>query len=855
PDVDAIHGLQSVIGIAQETTNSQNMRSTIGTLTDIYSFLRLFFARASDAYSYVNGHKMVQQSVDQIESQLLDQFASQTIIILAPLVQGRKGHYRELFAQLYKKNFSQVRINGVITPIVPQMYLDRYKIHNIELVIEKIEVSHNRRKYLKEALDQALYHGKGKLLVQAVRSGQVHYYSRFLMDPTTGISYASPSPNTFSFNSQYGACEQCKGFGQVSMRNIHALIPDKNLSVKEGAIIPLGPYKKTKVFATIESFLTMRGYSMDAPLSTLPEELIEEILYGSDANKEMGPNIVEKLAKLAGKSTKEIVEQYQTCPSCDGTRLQKQSLHFKIYDKNIAELSRMNLEDLYNWFKLLPKHLTDRQKKIGREIIKEIKRKLSILLEMGLHYLNLDRSLQTLSGGEIRRIRLATQIGTQENHLVGVMYILDEPSIGLHQRDNEKLLKALKQLRDLGNTVLVIEHDRETMLASDYIIEVGPGPGEHGGKIIAFGAPKDFLKKSSVTADYLLNKKEIALPTQRRKGNKHSIQLVGCTGHNLQKISVNLPLGKLIVITGVSGSGKSTLVNQTLLPILKRKINYSVVQPLPYEKVSGTEHIDKVIEIDQAPIGRTSRSNPATYTGIFTLIRNFFVQLPQSKIRGYKPGRFSFNVKGGSCHQCKGAGVQTIEMDFLPSMHVSCETCRGRRYNRETLEVHYKGKSIADILEMTVDKALSFFEHHPQIARKIETLADVGLAYITLGQLATTLSGGEAQRVKLATELSKKSTGKTLYILDEPTTGLHFQDIAKLLDIINKLADKGNTVIIIEHNLDVIKIADHIIDLGPEAGEGGGHIVAEGTPEEVAHVAGSYTGHFLAKEIGIMLNK
>lgn len=852
-DVDEITGLQAPIGIAQETTTNRNLRSTIGTLTDIYAYLRLLYARIGEAYSYLSGEKMSDRSAAEIEEEIIKQFTGQKIMILAPIVQGRKGHYQELFTQLQKKKFEYVRVNKVITPLMPNMYLDRYKTHDIDLVIQKsIKVDPHDPHLLRENLALALRYGRGSLMVKTQKD-RFLYFSRSLMDPKTGLAYPDPSPNTFSFNSKYGACPECQGFGEIPTRSVEPFILDEKLTIAQGAIAPLGPLKKHFFFTLLKEFLTKKGYSLDTPISKLPEEIMMEIIYGT-AQKEGKTLQTTILEWLERKWTKQRVEEFiaaqrQPCPSCKGARLQREALHFKVGGQNIAQLSNMNLAALDAWLTDLPPQLTEKQKKIGHDLLKAIQKRVKLLVDMGLGYLSLDRPLQTLSSGEVRRIRLATQIGTQDRYLVGIMYILDEPSIGLHQRDNERLLVALKSLRDMGNTVMVIEHDKETMLAADYLIEVGPHAGVHGGMIVAAGTPEEFLQKPSLTADFLHGKKEIPIPRRRGKGNRKKILLKGCTGHNLKKVDVAIPLGKLIVVTGVSGSGKSTLINHTLLPLLKRKVAKVPMIALPHTSIEGTEHLDKVIEIDQTPIGRTSRSNPATYTGLFSLIRELFALLPQSKLRGYKVGRFSFNVQGGSCADCKGAGIKLVEMDFLPSMRVTCETCRGRRYNRETLQVQYKGKSIADVLNMTVSKALAFFADHPRIVSYLQTLEEVGLGYIQLGQYALSLSGGEGQRIKLSSELHKKSTGKTFYILDEPTTGLHFEDVAKLIKILQRLVAKGNTVLIIEHNMDVIKVADHLIDLGPEAGEEGGQIIAEGTPEEVARVQASHTGRFLAEEL------
>jgi excinuclease ABC subunit A len=863
PDVDKINGLSPVIAIEQKTT-SRNPRSTVGTMTEIYDYLRLLFARASDAYSYLSGEKMIKQTDEQIQSHILQQFIGQQITLLAPVVKGRKGHYRELFQQIRQLGFSKVRIDGTIRPVVAKMQLDRYKTHDIEIVIDRLVVDLEDKQRIRDSLNTALKHGKGTVMLQE-DTGKLHYFSRALMDPVTGLSYDEPAPNTFSFNSPYGACPTCEGLGSITEVNINALIPDKTLSIAQGAIIPLESKDNNITFKQVTALLKVHELTIETPIQELPELVLQAILYGTDAPIEIESakypgttwdtsfsGIVDFITKQQEKSSEKsssVPESYNhtiLCPDCHGARLQKTALHFRIADKNIAQLAEMDMQQLYDWFEQLEPKLSQRQKQIASELIKEIKKRIRFILDVGLYYLQLTRPLTTLSGGEAQRIRLATQIGTQ---LVGVLYILDEPSIGLHQRDNMRLIKALKDLRDLGNSVIVVEHDKDMMLHSDYILDIGPGAGIHGGQVVAAGTPEEFLTQPSSTADFLTGKRQIVVPKHLRKGNGPLITLAGCTGNNLKEVTLTIPLGKMVCITGVSGSGKSSLIHETLVPILKNRLYKSHHTALPYQTIAGTENLDKVIEIDQKPIGRTPRSNPATYTGVFTEIRTLFTLLPESKIRGYQPGRFSFNVKGGRCETCQGAGMKVIEMDFLPDVQVHCETCQGKRYNRQTLEVQYKGKSIADVLDMTISNAVEFFEKHHRILRPIQTLADVGLGYITLGQHATTLSGGEAQRVKLATELAKKDTGKTLYILDEPTTGLHFQDIQHLLDVLNKLVDKGNTVLVIEHNLDMIKTADHIIDLGPEGGKQGGQIMVEGTPEEIIQNDSSYTAQFLRAEL------
>ncbi|MFQ3575929.1 MAG: excinuclease ABC subunit UvrA [Cytophagales bacterium] len=864
PDVDKITGLSPVISIEQKTT-SKNPRSTVGTTTEIYDYLRLLFARAADAYSYVSGKKMQRQSEEQVLEILLNQFNNQKISILSPMVKARKGHYRELFEQIAKAGYLKVRVDGVVMEIQPKMQVDRYKTHDIEVVIDRLLVSQNDRERISQSLSVAMKLGKGMVMVLD-EDAKIHYYSKILVDPENGISYEEPAPNMFSFNSPYGACPTCNGLGTVEEVTEESLIPDSNLSIRAGGIAPLGEQKNNWMFNHINALLKHFGFNISTPIKNLPQEIMDYIIHGVESGKlsngvydylkknnlpafEGIINFVKSHQNSESDKMREWVSQFtapKTCPSCKGARLKKESLFFKLGDKNIAELAQMQLPDLNHFFYKLPEQLSPTQKAIATEVLKEISKRLNLLIEVGLDYLTLDRAMKTLSGGEAQRIRLATQIGTQ---LVGVLYILDEPSIGLHQRDNVKLIKALHDLRDLGNTVLVVEHDKDMMLESDYVIDVGPGAGRHGGNIVAEGKPEDFVKFSTTTSKYLSGDLGFPVPEKRREGNGNYIKLLGCKGNNLKNVNFNLPLGKLVCVTGVSGSGKSTLIHDTLFPLLNRHFFHAKRQAMPYDELLGLEYIDKVIEVDQSPIGRTPRSNPVTYTGVFTEIRNLFAQLPEAKIRGYELGRFSFNVKGGRCEECEGGGVKVISMDFLPDVHVQCTSCKGKRYNRETLEVRFKGKSISDVLDMSVETAMHFFESQPKILRKIQTLYEVGLGYITLGQHATTLSGGEAQRVKLATELSKKDTGKTLYILDEPTTGLHFDDIKKLMDILNKLVDKGNTVLIIEHNLDVIKMADHIIDLGPEGGKGGGVIVCEGTPEKVAKNKSSHTARFLAQEL------
>ncbi|MEP1034432.1 excinuclease ABC subunit UvrA [Ekhidna sp.] len=863
PDVDKIDGLSPVISIEQKTT-SRNPRSTVGTVTEIYDFFRLLYARAGEAYSYLSGKKMTRQSEDQIIDMILKNLDGQKLILLAPVVKGRKGHYRELFVQIRKLGFTKVRVDGAVQDLVPKMQVDRYKTHDIEIVTDRIKVSDKDKKRIRESVNISLRHGDGVMMIQK-EDDEISHFSKNLMDPETGLAYDDPAPNTFSFNSPYGACPECNGLGIIEEISRESVIPDDSLSISRGGIAPLGEYRDIWIFKKIEAILKRNKVNLSTPISKISKEIIDVLLYGDSVPVAVSSvkypgtdwhtkfeGIINFLEKQKDGGTEKIqawVKEFtdtRTCPACDGFRLKKEALHYKIADKHIGELAQMDINSLGEWIENVEEKLNERQLLIATEVLKELRKRVGFLLDVGLDYLNLNRPLKTLSGGEAQRIRLATQIGTQ---LVNVLYILDEPSIGLHQRDNVKLIQALKDLRDLGNTVIVVEHDKDMMMESDEVVDIGPGAGRHGGQIVAKGTPQEFLKLGSSTADYLNGKRRIEIPPKRRLTNGKWLELYGATGHNLKNVDLKLPLGNLILVTGVSGSGKSTLIHETLYPIIRKHLYKSRQEPLPFKKVKGVDHFDKVIEVDQSPIGRTPRSNPATYTGVFSEIRSLFAQLPEAKIRGYKPGRFSFNVKGGRCETCGGGGMRLIEMDFLPDVHVPCETCKGKRYNRETLEVRFKGKSISDVLDMTVSQSVGFFEKQPRIVRKLRTLDEVGLGYISLGQHATTLSGGEAQRVKLATELSKKDTGKTFYILDEPTTGLHFQDIEHLLDVLQKLVDKGNTVLIIEHNMDVIKVADHIIDLGPEGGYAGGQIIAQGTPEEIAMVKKSYTAKFLKEEL------
>lgn len=866
PDVDKINGLSPVISIEQKTT-SRNPRSTVGTVTEIYDFFRLLYARAGEAFSYVTGKKMQKQSEDQIIDSITKNFEGRKVAILAPLVKGRKGHYRELFVQIRKQGFTKVRVDGEVIDITPKMQVDRYKVHDIEVVIDRILVKKEDRQRITDSVKLAMAEGKGIMLLlpynEDNREEQPQFFSKHLMDPEGGIAYDDPAPNIFSFNSPYGACPVCNGLGQIEELTEKGIIPDPELSLTRGAILPLGEYRDIWIFRELEVLLKKTGHSLSTPVKDLPREVLDLILYGSSKLEKMKtPGGVELSFKFEGiinflerqqegsEGTQSWIRDFleiRQCPECNGARLKKESLHFLIDGKNISEVANFDLGQLAKWMEGLEERLSDKQKIIASEVLKEIRKRTGFLLDVGLEYLSLDRPLRTLSGGEAQRIRLATQIGTQ---LTSVLYILDEPSIGLHQRDNMKLISSLKSLRDLGNTVLVVEHDKDMMFHSDYVVDIGPGAGRHGGTVVAAGSPDEFCQSiDSLTAKYLRKEIGIDVPVKRRNGTGNTIVLKEASGNNLRDVTLTIPLGIMISVTGVSGSGKSSLIHDTLFPILNHHFYRSRREPLPYKTVEGLENIDKVIEVDQSPIGRTPRSNPATYTGVFGDIRSLFAQLPEAKIRGYKPGRFSFNVKGGRCEACEGAGLKTIEMDFLPDVHIHCEQCKGKRYNRETLEVRYKGKSISDVLDMTVEQACEFFEHQPVICRKITTLNQVGLGYITLGQQAPTLSGGEAQRVKLATELSKKDTGRTLYILDEPTTGLHFEDIRHLLDVLNKLVDKGNTVLIIEHNMDVIKVSDHVIDLGPEGGSGGGYIISEGTPEQVVKAGKGYTAKFLAEEL------
>jgi excinuclease ABC subunit A len=865
PDVDKIDGLSPVIAIEQKTT-SKNPRSTVGTITEIYDFLRLFYARVADAYSYNTNKLMVKMSEDQIIDAIIKNYKDKTITILAPIVKGRKGHYRELFEQIRKQGYLKVRVDNEVLDLEPKMQVDRYKIHDIEIVVDRIVVNEKERSRVVNAVRTAMKQAKGIIKILDNDKNTDQHFSKFLMCPDTGISYDEPQPNSFSFNSPYGACEQCDGLGYVFEVDEKLLMPNKKLSIAAGGIVALGEYRESWNFQMLKGLGKAMGFTMQTPLEKLSKEALQAILYGTEepipVQMQYGgqtasynvsfQGIVKYLDQQNDRKSddedhdiEEFVQKV-ACPTCNGARLKKESLQFKIDQKNIFELASMDLQTLSKWFDGLEKRLSERQNMIASEILKEIRARIGFLLDVGLEYLNLDRVSKSLSGGEAQRIRLATQIGSQ---LVNVLYILDEPSIGLHQRDNEKLISALKNLRDLGNSILVVEHDKDMIMEADHVIDVGPAAGVHGGQIVAQGTPSQILKSNTITAQYINGERAIEIPKSRRKGNGKSIKLEKATGNNLRNVDLEIPLGKFICVTGVSGSGKSTLINETLYPILNQYIYHSKRKPLAYKAVKGLENVDKVIEIDQTPIGRTPRSNPATYTGVFSDIRNLFVQLPEAKIRGYKPGRFSFNVKGGRCETCEGAGMKVIEMNFLPDVQVLCETCNGKRYNRETLEVRYKGKSIADVLNMSIEEAVPFFENMPQILRKIKTIQDVGLGYITIGQSSVTLSGGEAQRVKLATELSKKDTGKTIYILDEPTTGLHFEDIRILLGVLDELVNRGNTVLVIEHNMDVIKVADHVIDMGPEGGAGGGQIIFTGTPEELAKDKKSYTGKFLKKEM------
>ena len=862
PDVDKITGLSPVISIEQKTTN-RNPRSTVGTTTEVYDYLRLLFARAGTAYSYLSGEKMVKYTEEQVVEMILRDYAGMRIYILAPLVRNRKGHYRELFEQMRRKGFLQVRIDDEVVELTSGMKLDRYKNHNIEVVVDKLAVKSSDEERLRNSVRVAMQQGDGLIMILDNASGKTKYYSKRMMCPVTGIAYKDPAPNIFSFNSPEGACPHCKGLGMINEIDMKKVIPDDSKSIYEGGIAPLGKYKNQLIFWQITALLDKFGYDIKSPIAQLSEEALSEVLYGTLERvripKEIYKTSSDYFTEFEGvvKYLRQIIENDDSasaqkwadqfmgmvqCPQCKGTRLNKEALSYRIWDKNISELAGMDIDQLYDWLGQAPEHMDERQKNIAAEIIKEIRTRLKFMLDVGLEYLSLGRQSTSLSGGENQRIRLATQIGSQ---LVNVLYILDEPSIGLHQRDNDRLIASLKQLRDIGNTVIVVEHDQDMMLAADYIVDIGPKAGRKGGEVVFQGSPDEMLKQHTITADYLNGNKQIKPLDMPRKGSGKSIVVRGASGNNLKHVDVEFPLGKLIVVTGVSGSGKSTLINETLHPILSQHFYRSIKKPMPYDSIEGMEYIDKVVDVDQSPIGRTPRSNPATFTGVFSDIRSLFVGLPEAKIRGYKPGRFSFNVKGGRCEGCSGNGYKTVEMNFLPDVMVPCEVCHGKRYNRETLEVRYKGKSIADVLDMTINQAVEFFDSVPNILQKIKALQDVGLGYIKLGQPSTTLSGGESQRVKLATELSKRDTGKTLYILDEPTTGLHFEDIRILMDIIQKLVDRGNTVIIIEHNLDVIRLADYIIDMGPEGGRNGGTVVATGTPEEIKAIGKGYTAKYL----------
>ncbi len=872
PDVDQITGLSPVISIEQKTTN-KNPRSTVGTTTEVYDYLRLLFARAATAYSYATGEKMVKYTEERVQQMIRTDYNGRRIYILAPLVRQRKGHYRELFENMRRKGYLYVRVDGEILEITRGMKTDRYKNHNIEVVIDKMMVRDTDSERLQKSVQTAMKQGEGVLMIYDADTGAVKNYSKRLMCPTTGMSYADPAPNRFSFNSPEGACERCKGLGVVNEIDLNKVIPDRQLSIHDGAITPLGKYKNQMIFWQIDAILQDYECTLKTPVADIPDEAMNEILYGKLGNVRIAKELVHTTTdyfiaydgvmkylrqvmdnddSAAGQKWADQFLQMSPCPECHGQRLNREALSYRIYDKNIAELAAMDLGQLREWIDEAMPHLDLKQQTIAAEIMKEIRTRIDFLLEVGLDYLSLNRQSASLSGGESQRIRLATQIGSQ---LVNVLYILDEPSIGLHQRDNNRLIHSLKELRDLGNTVIVVEHDKDMMLAADYVVDIGPKAGRKGGEVVFQGTPQEMLRQHTLTAQYLNGEAKIPLPAERRKGNGHAITIHGASGNNLKHIDVTFPLGTLTVVTGVSGSGKSTLINETLQPILSQRFYRSLKRPMPYDSIEGVEHIDKVVNVDQSPIGRTPRSNPATYTGVFSDIRSLFVNLPEAKIRGYKPGRFSFNVKGGRCETCGGNGYKTIEMNFLPDVTVPCEVCHGKRYNRETLEVRFKGKSIADVLDMTINQAVEFFDNVPAILQKIKTIQDVGLGYIKLGQPSTTLSGGESQRVKLATELSKRDTGKTLYILDEPTTGLHFEDIRILMNVLQRLVDRGNTVIIIEHNLDVIKLADHIIDMGPEGGRGGGNVLSTGTPEEVVLSDKGYTPAFIKEEISSLLSQ
>ncbi|MBT3588948.1 MAG: excinuclease ABC subunit UvrA [Flavobacteriaceae bacterium] len=868
PDVDKIEGLSPVIAIEQKTT-SKSPRSTVGTITEIYDFLRLLFARGSDAYSYNTGEKMVSYSDEQIQELILNDFEDRKVSILAPVIRSRKGHYRELFQQIAKQGFLKVRVDGEVKDIVSGMKLDRYKNHDIEIVIDRLKINKESvlDKRVSESIVTAMYHGEDVIMVLDNETNKTRYFSRSLMCPSSGISYPNPEPNNFSFNSPKGMCPKCKGLGKLYEVNLDKIVPNKNVSINQGALAPQGVQKQNWIFKQLELIAQRYHFKLTDLFYKIPQEAKDVIFYGTDekfevASKTLGitrnyriefegivtfiKNTFENNESRSLKRWAKDFMDHVDCTECNGARLRKESLYFKVSGKSIADLAHMDIVDIADWFQNLEKNLSKTQLKIAEEIIKEVKTRLQFLIDVGLTYLSLDRSSKSLSGGEAQRIRLATQIGSQ---LVGVLYILDEPSIGLHQRDNEKLIDSLIKLRDLGNSVIVVEHDKEMIEAADYVIDIGPAAGKHGGNIDSIGTPSEILNHKTLTSDYLNGRREITIPKKRRKGNGKTLKLSGATGHNLKNVSIEIPLGKMIGITGVSGSGKSTLINETLYPILNAYFFNGVKKPMPYKKIDGLKNIDKVIDINQSPIGRTPRSNPATYTGVFSEIRNLFSKVPEAMIRGYKPGRFSFNVTGGRCETCRGGGLRVIEMNFLPDVYVECETCQGKRFNRETLEIKYKGKSIYDILEMTIEDACILFELIPKIFRKLKTIKDVGLGYITLGQQSTTLSGGEAQRIKLATELSKRDTGNTFYILDEPTTGLHFEDIRVLLSVLNKIVEKGNTVVIIEHNLDVIKTVDYIIDIGPEGGKNGGKILAKGSPEEILKIKKSHTARFLKKEL------